>query len=104
MCVCVLDGLAHSDEPTEVYHPALHFPSALQRVWIFSGTQMYWFGSVSRFSSTSSPLTVGSNEPNVRYPPSIKHQMVNIVQLLAAKELDISLRSWWSWKESEYWT
>ena len=39
---------------------------------------------------------------------TVRQHLVNIVEHLAAKELDITLRSWWRPKteleESEYWT
>lgn len=33
MTMCYLKGATHSDKPTEYYHPNLHFPSALQRIF-----------------------------------------------------------------------
>lgn len=42
--VCVVKGIARSDEPTETYHPTLHFLSALQSI-LASFSSFFWFFS-----------------------------------------------------------
>ena len=86
-----------------------------------AATLLFWFtlsaliasfwaaaGSCFQRKSCKNPLYTTCSAPNGKQTQLAVDQLVNIVEHLAAKEPDISLRSWQrvktELKESEYWT
>ncbi len=96
---------AHSDKPTDKYHfsSAQRFSIFQLVVFILQPTTSL-FGSLSLLISGVSSLnrqmfSAKGDEPTVRYREApngnVSDYLVNTVEHLAAKEPDISFRSWW---------
>ncbi len=77
MTMCNVKGVACSDESIENYNQTLKFPSALQSIIV----TFHFYRSYSCF-----------RQKITKNPQLPEH--------LAAKEPDISLRSWWRPKQS----